>query len=189
MKKLDLKKIYNSDYFWIVLSVIASFMLWMYITSVEETIQQNTYSGIPVVFTGEEAIRDSRGLIISDVDTTSVRVKISGNRRALSKFNASDLQATIDVSRVTQANENSWAYELTFPSGVDTSGFTYEYYPDVINFTVEKEDKYFLLRGGGHGHGTGMSQYGAKYLAKKGRGYEEILKHYYREVDITYLYQ
>ena len=56
-------------------------------------------------------------------------------------------------------------------------------------FTVEKEDKYFLLRGGGHGHGTGMSQYGAKYLAKKGRGYEEILKHYYREVDITYLYQ
>ena len=57
----------------------------------------------------------------------------------MSKFNASDLQATIDVSRVTQANENSWAYELTFPSGVDTSGFTYEYYPDVINFTVQKE--------------------------------------------------
>lgn len=139
MKKLDLKKIYNSDYFWIVLSLIASFMLWTYITSVEETVQQNTYSGIPVVFTGEEAIRDSRGLIISEVDTTSVRVKITGNRRALSKFNASDLQATIDVSRVTQANENSWAYELTFPSGVDTSGFTYEYYPDVINFTVEKE--------------------------------------------------
>ena len=139
MKKLDLKKIYNSDYFWIILSVIASLMLWMFITSVEETIQQNTYSGIPVVFTGEEAIRESRGLIISEVDTTSVRVKISGNRRVLSKFNASDLQATIDVSRVTQANENSWAYELTFPSGVDTSGFTYEYYPDVINFTVEKE--------------------------------------------------
>jgi len=139
MKKLNLKNIYNSDYFWVILSVIASFMLWTYITSVEETIQQNTYSGIPVVFTGEENIRDSRGLIISEVDTTSVRVKISGNRRALSKFNASDLQATIDVSRVTQANENSWAYELTFPSGVDTSGFTYEYYPEVINFTVEKE--------------------------------------------------
>ena len=139
MKKLNLKNIYNSDYFWIVLSVIASFMLWTYITSVEETVQQKTYSGIPVVFTGEETIRDSRGLIISEIDTTSVRVKITGNRRALSKFNASDLQATIDVSRVTQANENSWVYELTFPSWVDTSGFTYEYYPDVINFTVEKE--------------------------------------------------
>ena len=139
MKKLNLKKLYEKDAFWIIVSLIASILLWTYITSIEETIQQNTYSGIPVVFTGEESIRDSRGLIISDVDTTSVRVKISGNRRALSKFNASDLQATIDVSRVTQANENSWAYELTFPGGVDTSGFTYEYYPDVINFTVEKE--------------------------------------------------
>ena len=76
MKKLNLKNIYNSDYFWIVLSVIASFMLWTYITSVEETVQQKTYSGIPVVFTGEETIRDSRGLIISEIDTTSVRVKL-----------------------------------------------------------------------------------------------------------------
>ena len=143
MKIAKLKSLYDKlaekNAFWILLSVIVSLMLWTYITGVEETVQQNTYSGIPVVFTGEESIRNSRGLIISDVDTTSVRVKITGNRRSLSKFNASDLQATIDVSRVTQANENSWAYELTFPSGVDTSGFTYEYYPDVINFTVEKE--------------------------------------------------
>ena len=139
MKKLNLKKLYDKDAFWIFISIVASVLLWTYITSIEETVQQNTYSGIPVVFVGEESIRDTRGLIISDVDTTSVRVKISGNRRALSKFNASDLQATIDVSRVTQANENSWAYELTFPSGVDTNGFSYEYYPDVINFTVEKE--------------------------------------------------
>lgn len=143
MKKLNLKSLYNKlaekNAFWILLSVTLSVLMWTYITSVEETVQQNTYSGIPVVFTGEESIRDGRGLIISDVDTTSVRVKITGNRRSLSKFNASDLQATIDVSRVTQPNENSWAYELTFPSGVDTSGFTYEYYPDVINFTVEKE--------------------------------------------------
>ena len=56
-------------------------------------------------------------------------------------------------------------------------------------FTLEKGDNYFLVQGGGHGHGAGMSQYGAKYLAKQGLSYEEILKHYYKEVDITYLYQ
>lgn len=119
--------------------MIISVMLWVYITTVEETVQQNTYTGIPVVFAGEETIRENRGLIISDVDTTSVRVRITGNRRALGKFNSSDLQATIDVSRITQANKNSWTYELTFPSGVDTSGFTYEFFPETINFTVEKE--------------------------------------------------
>jgi len=139
MMNENFKRIYDSKYFWMALSLIASIMLWVYITSVEETIQQNTYSGIPVVFVGEDSIRDNRGLIISDVDRTSVRVKITGNRRALGKFNAGDLQAIIDVSTVTQANENSWVYQLTFPSNVDTSGFTIEYFPETINFTVVKE--------------------------------------------------
>lgn len=139
MKKLNYKRLFDNNYFLMAISLLASIMLWVYISSVEETVQQNTYSGIPVVFVGEDSIRANRGLIISEVDTTSVRVKITGNRRALGKFNASDLRATIDVSTVTQPNENSWTYKLTFPSGVDTSSFTYELYPETINFKVEKE--------------------------------------------------
>ena len=55
-------------------------------------------------------------------------------------------------------------------------------------FTVEKGINYFVIRGGGHGHGTGMSQYGAKYLAAKGSTFEEILQHFYKDTDISYLY-
>lgn len=56
-------------------------------------------------------------------------------------------------------------------------------------FTVKKENNYFVIQGGGHGHGAGLSQYGAKYLASKGVGFEEILMHYYRDTEITYLYR
>src|SRR3954447_5442905 len=35
------------------------------------------------------------------------------------------------------------------------------------------------IRGAGFGHGVGMSQYGAMGLAEHGRGYAEILGHYY----------
>jgi len=38
----------------------------------------------------------------------------------------------------------------------------------------------FVLTGGGWGHGVGMSQWGAFGQAKAGRGYKEILDHYYR---------
>ena len=55
-------------------------------------------------------------------------------------------------------------------------------------FVVEKGANNFWIRGGGHGHGAGMSQYGAKYLASEGKGFEEILNHYYRDTEITYLY-
>ncbi len=56
-------------------------------------------------------------------------------------------------------------------------------------FTLEKRENYFMVQGGGHGHGAGMSQYGAKYLAGKGKTFEEILMHYYRDTEITYLYR
>lgn len=55
-------------------------------------------------------------------------------------------------------------------------------------FFIRSQQNCFLLCGGGYGHGVGMSQYGAKYLAAKGKGYEEILKHYYRNASLGYLY-
>jgi SpoIID/LytB domain protein len=38
----------------------------------------------------------------------------------------------------------------------------------------------FYIRGGGNGHGIGLSQYGAYGYALHGRGYRWILRHYYR---------
>lgn len=37
----------------------------------------------------------------------------------------------------------------------------------------------------GYGHGVGMSQYGANYLASQGKGYQEILQTYYTGIKIT----
>ena len=36
----------------------------------------------------------------------------------------------------------------------------------------------------GYGHGVGMSQYGADFMARQGSTYDEILKHYYKGVEI-----
>lgn len=37
----------------------------------------------------------------------------------------------------------------------------------------------------GYGHGVGMSQYGANELAKQGKTYDEIIKYYYQNVNIS----
>jgi len=52
------------------------------------------------------------------------------------------------------------------------------------NFTIEMQDGNVVFHVKGNGHGVGMSQYGANYLAQQGKNYEEILKHYYQGVDI-----
>ncbi len=47
------------------------------------------------------------------------------------------------------------------------------------NFSVEYKEGVFVFSIKGYGHGVGMSQNGANYMAKQGSDYEEILLHYY----------
>ena len=52
-------------------------------------------------------------------------------------------------------------------------------------FTINKlSDDLWLLRGGGFGHGVGLSQSGAIEMAKLGFSYEKILDHYYRDAKL-----
>ena len=37
----------------------------------------------------------------------------------------------------------------------------------------------------GYGHGVGLSQSGSDSLAKQGKNFEEIITHYYKNVEIT----
>ena len=53
------------------------------------------------------------------------------------------------------------------------------------DFTIELKGDHAIFTTRGFGHGVGMSQYGANGMAKEGRTYEDIVKHYYQGIDIT----
>ena len=52
-------------------------------------------------------------------------------------------------------------------------------------FTIIQEKDTFNISGKGWGHGVGMCQWGAKGRGEKGFKYEEILKHYYNDINFT----
>lgn len=47
-------------------------------------------------------------------------------------------------------------------------------------FKISVSENEITFKVSGYGHGVGMSQYGADYMARQGSTYEEILKHYYK---------
>jgi SpoIID/LytB domain protein len=60
-----------------------------------------------------------------------------------------------------------------------------------IKYRKEKDKKVpdaIFIRGAGFGHGTGMCQEGAISMADEGFNYREILKHYYKDIDIKKVY-
>lgn len=55
-------------------------------------------------------------------------------------------------------------------------------------FIIDKTEDSFIMYGAGWGHGVGMCQSGAVYLALNGKDYKEILNHYYPSAQINFLY-
>lgn len=55
------------------------------------------------------------------------------------------------------------------------------------DFSIEQKGDYFIFTTRGFGHGVGMSQYGANGMAKEGKTYEQIIDHYYKDVEVLHL--
>jgi len=53
---------------------------------------------------------------------------------------------------------------------------------------IVRADEGFSFSGSGFGHGVGMSQWGAYSMAKQGRSPEEIVEHYFRNIEIVKVY-
>jgi stage II sporulation protein D len=53
------------------------------------------------------------------------------------------------------------------------------------NFDITFDNNVVIFNVTGHGHGVGMSQYGANAMAKMGKNYKEILSNYYTDTDIS----
>ncbi len=52
-------------------------------------------------------------------------------------------------------------------------------------FRISTDGNNLYIRGRGFGHGLGLSQWGAYYLAKQGINYHQILTHYYQNTQLT----
>lgn len=53
------------------------------------------------------------------------------------------------------------------------------------NFTITTDSDRITFHTIGYGHGVGLSQYGARYMAEQGAKYDEILQHYYKDTVLT----
>ena len=51
-------------------------------------------------------------------------------------------------------------------------------------FEIIQDGTKVIIKNKGYGHGVGMSQYGAEGMARSGYKYDEILKYYYKDVEI-----
>ena len=88
----------------------------------------------------------------------------------------------IDISKSHIMNGN---LKRSANRGITSRAIARNHIAQIGHRDISNEGK-FIIEGKGYGHGVGMSQWGAKKMAELDYSFEEILKHYYRGVNITY---
>ena len=144
-----MKKIYNSKAFWMIVSLLASLAIWVYVTSVETDESKTTFRGVKVELVGEDILRDSKNLVVTDMDTSTVTVEGVGPRRIIGSLSSDQLVAQVDVSKLSRAAYTSQQYTIVYPDGTDTSKLSESRRtPETINFMVSAQtSKSIQVRG------------------------------------------
>ena len=133
-----MKKILNGKIFWIIISLLASVLLWTYVTGIEGDSYTRTFK-IGVEFIGKSVLTE-RGLSATDLDTNTVTIEVVGPRRVVASLSADSIKAQVNVSNFTQNAKASMQYTVAFPDGTDTSVLTViRKVPESVSFNVSKK--------------------------------------------------
>jgi len=134
---------------------------------------------------------------IYEYDRDDFLKMVSSNYSALKKVNVD-----ADEVYVSKKDKYKRVVELTIKGkdgkkyavrGLDIRKlFTFEEYLGGMlksrYFSIEKDKGKIMIEGGGFGHGVGMCQYGAMEMARSGKNYKQILKHYYKGIQLKRIY-
>lgn len=144
-----MKKLYDSRAFWMVISLLASITLWLYVSSVDKEVITQPFRGVKVELVGEKLLKDTRNMVVTDLDTSTVTVVLEGPRRIIGSWDADSITAQVDVSKLSRAAYTSQQYVLNYPDGTDTSSISIvRKTPETINFMVSPQvSKTIQVRG------------------------------------------
>ena len=136
-----------------IISLLASLTIWIYVTSGETEDFKTTFRNVQIEIVGEDTLRTSRGLILTDLNTSNVTVEVVGPRRMLAPLDSDDLVAVVDVSKLTRASYTTLKYDIVYPSTVDERYISEEKKsPEYVNFNISLlTDKTIPVRGGFEG--------------------------------------
>ncbi|WP_226581391.1 stage II sporulation protein D [Halobacillus litoralis] len=129
-----------------------------YLKSVESPWDQESpkFADQKIVTVAE--VEQTLGISLGSMIEDTTMTKTEGNR----------------VDEVHIADHTFTGREIREKFGLSSSDFSIQQKGDHVIFTTK-----------GYGHGVGMSQYGANGMAKTGKGYKDIIAHYYQNTEIS----
>lgn len=121
-----------------------------------------------------------------DGSTTNVEITVDEFReKILKEYPNVKFSSFGDISKVERNESNRVRYLIISGVKIEGEKFRNIFSLKSTNFKIiNVGDNKLNIEVLGNGHGVGLSQIGANEMAKNGKTYQEILKHYYNGVNI-----
>lgn len=110
----------------VLLSIVVAFGLWMYVINYVSPESEEIYYNIPVVMEGESVLNE-RGLMMTSASTTTVSLRLSGNRSDLNKVNSGNITVKANLAKIYEPGSRvSIEYDISYPGDVPSNAFVEE---------------------------------------------------------------
>lgn len=138
MARKTINKLTSNKWFLIAVSCLISIFLWVYVNSVENVDIENTITGIPVTYLGEEDILADRKLIVTDKADQTVTLRLYGKRSDISSIKKNDIQVTVDLTDVKNTGEIERVYDVALTNGVDINDIFIDKTPTYVTVNIDR---------------------------------------------------
>ena len=142
MTRDKITKMFSSNVFYIVFSIIAAIFLWIYVVFLRSGTMSMDISNVPVVVTGQEELED-KGLIATSISRDTIDLTIGGSANVVARIPTNEVTVSIDLSDITDSGSSvgiyQLAYTVNYPDNINTSSLSVESASvDYITVKVEK---------------------------------------------------
>ena len=114
----------RSKVFYIILSVLASTILWLYIDTVNATQVTIDVDNVPLVFLHEDSTLADRGLMLLQGKDTTISLRLRATRSVISNLDTSAITAHVDTGGITTSGFHSLNYTVAFPENITPADVT-----------------------------------------------------------------
>jgi len=107
--------------FYVLFAVVVSVAIWLYVEITENEDQVREVPGIEISFRNEDLLRD-KGLLRTSVLPETLSITFEGSRSDISRLLVPGaLTVEVDLATVNSAGTSSLAYEIIWPTGVNSN--------------------------------------------------------------------
>ncbi len=109
-----MKKMFESDTFLKILSVVIAVILWLYIIVVLDPAVEVEVRDLPIQFVGQEQLQNN-GISVVNESATTINLKVKGSRKRMGRYDMKTIIAKVDMSGVWSTGQHTLPVDIVVP--------------------------------------------------------------------------